>query len=64
MNVIKESEIDKVSVLLNGWRISHLLAGCQAELSLKNDATTSPIPCPTDLNETVKTTKQEEIEAF
>ena len=64
MNVIKESEIDELSVSLNGLRISHLLAGCQAELSLKNDTTASQIPGLTDLNEAVKTTKWEEIEAF
>ena len=27
MNVIKESEIDELSVYLNGSRLSHLLAG-------------------------------------
>ena len=59
--MIKESETDELSVSLNGLSISHLLAGCQAELFLKNDTTTSPIPCLADLNETVKTTKQEEI---
>ena len=64
MNVIKESEIDELSLSLNGLRISHLLAGCKVELSLKNGTTTSPIPCLTDLNEAVKTTKWEEIEAF
>ena len=64
MTIIKESEIDELSVSLNGLRISHLLAGCWAELSLKNDTTARPIPDPTDLNEAVKTTKQEEIEAF
>ena len=62
--MIKESEIDELSVLMNGLRISHLLAGCQVELSLKNDTTTSQTPGLTDLNETVKTTKQEEIKAF
>ena len=64
MNVIKESEIDELSVSLNGSRISHLLAGCQMELSLKDNTTARPIPDPTDLNEAVKTTKQEEVEAF
>ena len=44
MNVIKESEIDKLSFSLNGSRISHLLAGHWAELSLKKDTTTSPLP--------------------
>ena len=64
MNVIKESEIDGLPVSLNVSRISHLLAGCQAELSLKNDSTASPMPDLTDLNEAVKTMKWEEIEAF
>ena len=64
MNVIKESEIDELSVSLNGLRISHLLAGCQGELSLKNNKTTSPIPDPTDFNEAVKAMKWEEIKAF
>ena len=64
MNVIKESGIDELSVSLNGLRISHLLAGCQPELSLMNDTTASPIPCLTDLNETLKTMKQKKEEAF
>ena len=64
MNVIKESEIDELSVSLNGLRISCLMAGCQLELSLKNDRTTTPIPDPTNLNKAVKMMKQEEIEAF
>ena len=64
MSMIKESEIDELSVLLNGLRISHLLAGHWVELSLKNDTTANPIPCLTDLNETEKTRKQEEIEAL
>ena len=60
MNVIKDSEIDELPVL----RISCLLAGCQAELSLKNNTTARPIPDPTDLNEAVKMMKWEETEAF
>ena len=64
MNIIKESEIDELSVSLNGLRISCLLAGCQTELSLKYDVTASPILDPSDLNEAVKTTKWEEIGAF
>ena len=59
VNVIKESKIDELSVSLNWSKISHMLAGCQAELSFKNDAAASPIPDPTDLNEAVKTTKWE-----
>ena len=64
MNVIKESEIDELSVSLNGSRISHLLTGHQAELSLKNVTTTRSIPDPTDLNEAVETMKLEEVVAF
>ena len=58
VNIIKESEIDELSVSLSGLRISHLLARCQAEFSLKNNIIASPIPDPTDptdLNEAVKT---------
>ena len=62
VNVVKESELDELSVSLNGLRISHLLAGCQVDLSLKNDITA--IPDPTDINVAVKMMKQEEIEAF
>ena len=36
INVIKRSEIDKLSVSLNGSRISHLLACHWAELSIKS----------------------------
>ena len=64
MNVIKDNKIDELSVSLNGSRISCILAGCQVELSLKNDTTASKIPGLIELNETVKTMKQEEIEAF
>ena len=64
MNVIKESEIDELSVSLSGLRISCLLAGHQVELSLKNDIIARSIPDPTSINEAVKTMKWEEIEAF
>ena len=64
MNIMKESEIDELSVSLNGSRISCLLAGHQVELSLKNDTTIQPIPDPTDLNKAVKTMKHKEIEAW
>ena len=64
MNVIKENKIDELSVSLNGSRISHLLAECWAELCFKNDRTASQTSGLTDLNEAVKTMKQEEIEAF
>ena len=57
MSIIKESEIDELSLSVNGSRISCLLAGCQAKLSLKNGTTTRLIPDPTDLNEAVKMMK-------
>ena len=63
MNIIKESEIDELSVSLNGSRICHLLAGCWAEHSLNNNTTAGPIPDATDLNKAVKTIKQE-VAAF
>ena len=62
VNVIKESEIDELSVSLNESRISCLLAGHQVDLSLRNDTTAKPIPDCTDLDKAVKMTKQEEIE--
>ena len=62
--MIKVNETDELSVSLSQLRISCLLAGCGAELSLKNDTTTSQTPGLTDLNEAVKTTKYKEIEAF
>ena len=55
--MINESEIDELSVSLNGLRISHLLAGHWAEHSLKNDTTISLTLGLTDLNEAVKTMK-------
>ena len=57
MNIIKESKIDELSVSLNGSEISHLLAGHQVELSIKNNTTTSLIPDLTDMNKAVKTMK-------
>ena len=64
VNIIKESDIDELSVSLNGSRISCLLAGHWAELSLKNNITARPIPDFMNLNEAVMMTKWEEIEAF
>ena len=64
MKMVKESEIDEISVSLNGLSISCLLTEHQAELSLKNDTAASQTPGLTYLNEAVKTMKQEEIEAF
>ena len=64
MNVIKESKIDELPVSLNGMKISHLLARHCTEFHFKNDTTESQIPNPSDLNETVKTMKWEEMDAF
>ena len=64
MNTIKESEIDELSVSLSGLKISHLLAGHQVELSLKNNTTANPIHELAGLDEAMKTTKWEEIGAF
>ena len=50
VNVIKESKIDELFVSLSGLRISHLLAGCQVELSLKNDITSTSVPNHTNIN--------------
>ena len=64
VNVIKDSEIDELSMSLSGSRISHLLVRHQAELFLKDDTTASQTPDPIDLNKSVKTIKWEEIEVF
>ena len=54
------------AICLTEWieDISCLLAGYQAELSLRNDTTTSQTPDLTYLNKSVKAMKWEEIEAF
>ena len=62
--MIKESEIDELLASLNGSRISHLLACHQAELSVKSKAVANQMVDQIDLNEVVKTTKKEEIDAF
>ena len=54
INVIKESEIDKLSVSLNGFRISQLLACHWAELSIEGETAINHTMDLTDLNETVK----------
>ena len=64
INVIKESEIDELSVSLNGLRISHLLACHQAELSVASETAINQTMPPTDLSETVKMIKKEGINAF
>ena len=64
VNVIKESEIDELSVLLNVSGISHLLAGHQAELSVKSNVTASQTLGLTEMRKAVKMMKREEIDAF
>ena len=64
INLIKESEIDELSVSLRGLRISHLLACHQAELSVRSEAAANQTMCPTDLNEVVQMMKSEGIGPF
>ena len=64
MNVNKESEIDRLSVSLDGLRISHLLVCHWAELSLVTETTVNQTVDPTNLNKTVKTIMKEGINAF
>ena len=64
INVIKESEMDELSVSLNGSRISHLLACHQAELSFERETAANHTMDPTNLNEAFKMTKKEEIDTF
>ena len=59
--MIKESEINELSVSLNGSRIAHCW---QAELSIWKNMVANQAVDPTDLNEVVKTTKKEEVDAF
>ena len=64
INVIKESEIDKLLVSLTMSRISHLLASHWSELSVESKEAANQAMDLTDLNEAVKTMKKEEIDAF
>ena len=65
INIIKESEIDELLPSLNGSRISNLLARHQAELSIRSEAAAATHTMDqTSLNEVVKMTKKEEIDAF
>ena len=64
INVIKESEINELLVSLNGSRIAQLLACWWAELLIQKEMVTNQAVDPTDLNEVVKTTKKEEVDAF
>ena len=64
INVIKESEIDKLSISLNELRITYLLTCHQAKLSIKGKTAANQTRDPTDLNEAVKMIKKEEIDTF
>ena len=64
INVIKECEIDELSVSLNGLRIAQLLVCGQAGLSIQREAAANQTVDPTDLNEAIKMTKREEVDAF
>ena len=64
INVIKESEVDELSVSLNGWRIAQLLACQQAGLSIQRETVANQTVDLTDLNEAVKMTKKEEEDTF
>ena len=58
INVIKESEINELAASLNGLMIAQLLACCQAELSVQNEAVANQTVDLTDLNKAVKMTKK------
>ena len=62
--MIKESEIDELSVSLYGLRRAQLLACQQAGFSIQRETVANQTVDPTDLNEVVKTTKKEEVDAF
>ena len=62
--MIKESEIDELSVSQSGSRISHLLACHQAKLSVGSEMAANQTMELNDLNETVRTLKKEDIDAF
>ena len=64
INVIKDNEIDELLASLNGLRMSCLLACCPAELSVRSEAASNQTMDLTYLNEAVKMTKKEEIDAF
>ena len=64
INVIKQSEINKLSVSLNRSRIAQLLAFWQAELSIQKEMFANQAVDPIELNGVIKTTKKEEVAAF
>ena len=62
--MIKESEIDELLVSLSGLRMAQLLAYRQAEFSVKKEAIMHQTMDLINLEEAVKMTKKEEIDAF
>ena len=64
INMIKESEINELSVSLNGSRIAQLLACWQAEPLIQKEAVANQAVDSTYLDEVVKTTKKEEVDTF
>ena len=64
INMIKESEINEVSVSWNGLRIAQLLACWRTELSIQRKTVTNQTVDPTDLSKVVKMTKKEEKDTF
>ena len=64
INLIKESEIDELSVSLIGSRISHLLTCHQKELSIGSEVTANQTTDPANLNKVVKMIKSGEVCPF
>ena len=62
--MIKESEISALLVSLNGLRVAQLLACQQAGLLIQRETAGNQTVDLTDLNEVVKMTKREEVDAF
>ena len=64
INMIKESEIDELSVSLNGSRVDWLVACQWAELSIWKETVADQAVDPINLDEAFKTTMKEEGDAF
>ena len=62
--MMNESNIDELAASLIGSRIAQLLACQRAELSIQSKAAPNQTMDLTNLKEEVKTTKNEEINAF
>ena len=62
--MIKESEINELSVSLNGSRIARLLACQQLGLLILRETVPNQKLDLTDLKEVVKMTKKEEVDTF